>query len=343
MTYDINDNLRVGAIGTNGNPDGATSNTLAGMDAVWQTAKFHGDQNLGFGLWGARSFGEAGPGDRNGWGVKAQYPNDLWNIQASFNEFGDALDPVLGFLPRPGTRQYAAGVAYQPRPSGGVFSGVRQFFFELRPRVLTDLHGEAETWRVFMAPINIETQAGDHYEANYAPEFQRLVEPFEIAPGVVIPAGKYQFNRFRLQAESSDSRPLSVGATIWFGDFYDGKLTQVEGFVKWTEGSGHLQLALNMENDYGYLPEGNFIFRLWQLKTVYAFNPNLLLAAFFQYDSESQDLGLNARLRWTIQPGNDLFLVWNRGWKHPIFERAPDLLAPEADQIIVKLRWTFAH
>ena len=92
------------------------------------------------------------------------------------------------------------------------------------------------------------------------------------------------------------------------------------------------QLALNFENDYGYLPQGDFIFRLWQLKTVYAFNPNLLLAAFLQYDSESQDLGVNARLRWTIRPGNDLFLVWNRGWKHPVFERAPDLLVPEADR-----------
>ena len=79
------------------------------------------------------------------------------------------------------------------------------------------------------------------------------------------------------------------------------------------------------------------------LKTVYAFDPNLLLAAFFQYDSESQDLGMNARLRWTIAPGRDLFVVWNRGWKHPIFERAPDLLVPDADQLIVKLRWTFTR
>ena len=61
-----------------------------------------------------------------------------------------------------------------------------------------------------MAPINFETQSGDHYEANYAPEFQRLKEPFEIAPGVVIPPGSYQFHRYRVQAESSDaarSRP----------------------------------------------------------------------------------------------------------------------------------------
>jgi hypothetical protein len=343
VTYDVNQNLRVGAIGTNGNPDGRTSNTLAGADAVWQTSTFHGDKNLGLGIWGARSFGEVGPGQRGGWGAKLQYPNDLWNLQASFKEFGDALEPALGFLPRPGTRQYSSYAAYQPRPSGGLFSGVRQFFFEVNPLVVTDLSGQAQTWRVFTAPINFSTQAGDHYEANYAPEFERLTEPFEVAPRVVIPRGTYQFNRFRVQIESSDTRPLSAGGTVWFGGFYDGHLTQVEGFVKWTEGSGHLQLALAVENDYGYLPEGNFILRLWQVKTVYAFNPNLILAAFFQYDSESEDLGMNTRLRWTIRPGRELFVVWNRGWRHPVAEGSPYLLAPSDDQVIVKLRWTFTR
>jgi hypothetical protein len=272
-----------------------------------------------------------------------QYPNDLWNIQGAFKQFGDALDPVLGYLPRPGTRQFSSYAAYQPRPSGGHFSGVRQFFFELEPSLITDLHGNTQSFRVFTAPINFRSQPGDHYEANYAPEYQRLTAPFEIAPGVVIPTGSYRFHRFRVQVESSDARSLSVGGTVWFGGFYGGHLTQAQGFVKWTEGSGHLQLALDVENDYGYLPEGNFIFRLWQLKTIYAFSPDLLLATFLQYESESENLGLNARLRWTIRPGRDLFVVWNRGWRHPISDGSPYFLSPETDQVIVKLRWTFTR
>ena len=343
FTYDVNPNLRVGVIGTNGDPDGTSSNSLAAADAVWQTSSFQGDKNLAFGLWGARSFGDVGSGDRNGFGVKAQYPNDLWDIEGSFKQFGDSLDPALGFLPRPGTRQYTAYVAYQPRPTGGLGTFVRQFFFELNPVLVTDLHNETESFRTFMAPFNIRSQAGDHYEANYAPQYERLTAPFEISPGVVIPAGSYWFHRFRVQVESSDTRPLSVGGTVWFGGFYDGHLTQLIGFVNWTEGSGHLQLALNLENDYGYLPEGNFIFRLWQLKTVYAFTPNLLLSTFLQYDSESRDLGLNARLRWTIRPGSDLFLVWNRGWRHGVDSSEPGFLVPEADQVILKLRVSFTR
>ena len=340
MTYDVNENLRVGAMGTSGGPDGRTSNSLAGLDAVWQTSKFHGDKNLGFALWGARSFGGVGPGQRDGWGVKVQYPNDLWNLQGSFKEFGDALDPALGFLLRPGTRQYTSYLAYQPRPSGGIFAGVRQFFFEVEPVVITDLAGETETWRVFMAPVNFRSQAGDHYEANFAPEFERLSQPFEVAPGVIVPAGSYRFNRFRVNIESSDSRPLSVGETVCLKGFMTDNSTQIQAFVVDRGLRTSPTRALRGER-LRYLPEGNFILRLWQVKTVYAFNPNLLLAAFFQYDSESENLGMNARLRWTIQPGRDLFVVWNRGWKHPITGGSPDFLSPEADQFIVKLRWAF--
>ena len=72
------------------------------------------------------------------------------------------------------------------------------------------------------------------------------------------------------------------------------------------------------ENDFGHLPQGNFVQRLWQLQGAYAWSPNLVLSSFIQYDTESQNVGTNTRLRWTIKPGNDLFIVWNRGWQRLI-------------------------
>jgi hypothetical protein len=61
-----------------------------------------------------------------GWGLKVDYPNDLLDVFLIVKEFGDALDPALGFLPRPGTRWYQGGGAYQPRPSkDGAFGWAR--------------------------------------------------------------------------------------------------------------------------------------------------------------------------------------------------------------------------
>ena len=116
ISYDLTPEFRVGTIFTNGDPLGQRRNTLIGFDAVWRTSKFRGNKNLMVGAWTAATAGDLGPGSRTGWGGKVDYPNDLWDCAASVNQFGSALRPALGFLPRPGTRQSDFYCAFQPRP-----------------------------------------------------------------------------------------------------------------------------------------------------------------------------------------------------------------------------------
>jgi len=110
--------------------------------------------------------------------------------------------------------------------------------------------------------------------------------------------------------------------------------------VTWTSRRGRLRLGLETESVFGHLREGNFVQRLWQSKVSWAWNPNLILTSFIQYDTASQTVGANTRLRWTFKPGKDLFIVWNRGWHHVL--PSPDLgLVPDSEFLAVKLRWTF--
>ena len=337
VTYDATEHLRVGTLLTAGDPEFATRNRLGGLDATWTTSTLFGDKNFAAGAWTAATHGEGVRGRSSGWGAAIDYPNDLWDITASIKTFGDALDPALGFLPRPGTRQYNFYSAYQPRLQ---HSWIQQFFFEFQPRMVKDLDGRTLTWRVFTAPFNVESNSGVHLEANYAPELERLTEPFAITDRVAIPAGAYRFDRFRIEGQSSPARPLRAGTTVWFGTFFDGRLTQVSSFVTWTHPKARLQLELDAENDFGHLPIGNFVQRLLQTKVVYAVSPNLILSSFTQYDTGSRQVGVNNRLRWTIRPEADLFVVWNRGWRHAIGDDEARF-APLADQFLVKLRWIF--
>ena len=342
ISYDFNANLRVGTILTHGDPEDRRNNTLAGIDAVWRTSKFLGNKNLQFGAWTATTQGDVGPGSKVGWGLSADYPNDLLDCNASVNQFGKALEPLLGFLPRPGTRRTDAFCAYQPRPSkDGPFRWIRQEFFENEYVRYTDPQGVLESWEYFMAPINVRFETGDRFEFNWNPHGEILLSPFTIAPGVVIPPGSYQFTRYRLEAQTSSHRPLQFGNTTWFGSFFDGHLTQWQNYLKWTSPKGRVQLEADLENDFGRLPHGNFVQRLWQLQGAYAWSPNLVLSSFIQYDTDSQNVGTNTRLRWTIKPGDDLFIVWNRGWQRLILSPSETSIVPQSDVIAVKLRWTF--
>ncbi len=343
ITYDVDPHLTVGMIATDGDPDGISANTLGGLDAAWQTSTLGGDKNFSVGAWVAGSRGDVPDGRRDGWGLKIDYPNDLWDAALIYREFGDGLDPALGFLPRPGTKWLTGGISYQPRPDGGLFDWVRQFFFELYPQVVKDLDGRTQSWRVFTAPFNARTESGEHIEVNYAPQYEFLDEPFEISEGVVIPGGGYTFNRYRVELESAEHRQFSVASTVWFGEFFTGTLTQWEVGAGYASPGGHLQLDVAAENDFVDLPEGSFINRVYQIRAAYAFSPDLIIATDTQYDSESRDVGINARLRWTIEPGNDLYLVWTqalaRPWAHPDW----GLVHTTEDHLALKLRWTLRY
>ncbi len=342
VSYDASERLRLGTIFTNGDPEGLGRNSLLGFDSVWRTSKFHGDKNLLVGGWTGFTTGDSGEGRHNGYGVAFDYPNDLLDCGGSFNDFGDGFAPALGFLPRPGTRQYSAFCSYQPRPSKtGPFRWIRQQFLENEFTRVTDSNGVNESWEYFMAPINVRLESSDRFEFNWSPRYEYLSAPFEISPGVVLPPGGYNFTRWRFEAQTSPHRAWSAGTTTWFGTFYDGHLIQQENYVKWTSPRGKMQVGLTAENDFARLKEGSFVQRLWQLNLVYAWNSNLALSSFVQYDTESQNMGTNTRLRWTIKPGNDLFIVWNRGWQRLMMSPRDLSLIPESQMLAVKLRWTF--
>jgi hypothetical protein len=341
VNYDVSENLTLGAIATSGDPEGQRDNALVGMDIYWRTSQFRGDKNLSIGGWTAASYGDVPDGDNVGWGVSAEYPNDLWDLSATVKEFGENLDPALGFLPRPGTRWYQAGATFKPRPQSENLAWARQFYFEFYPRFIQDANGDVESWRVFTAPFNVRTQSGEHIEANFVPQFERLDEPFEITDGVVIPAGDYHYSRYRMEVVSAGYRPWQLGGTVWFGGFFDGTLTETKAFAKYTTPAGHLQLEVGIEQNRGNLAGGDFNINIGQFKVVYAFTPDMVLSSNIQYDSESRDVGANSRFRWTIKPGTDLFIVWNRGWQRPFDSENPFGMETVSDQIAAKLRWTF--
>ncbi len=259
VAYDLGSHWRLGTLFTHGDPDGVRDNGLVAADALYRTTTFRGDKNLVASFWGARSSGDLPQGSPSGWGARIEYPNDLWALYADVREFGKALDPALGFLPRPGTRWYKLGSAYQPRPAAdGAFGWARQLFFENYDYLITDLDGRTESSRVFLAPFNAVTRHGNHYEANVVRYFERLSEPFEIADGVTLAPGEYTYTRYGLQAQASETRQLRPSLEVWFGPFYDGRLEQWLPGIGWSSARGHLRFDLTAEVDRAHLEAGDF-------------------------------------------------------------------------------------
>ena len=340
LAYDVDEHLRVGTLVTDGDPTGRSHNRFEGIDAVWRTASFMGDKNLNVSGWAARSSGDASPGRHDGFGVYVDYPNDLWRWVISAHQFGDALDPALGFLPRPGTRQYDLYLGHFPRPTSENLRWIHQLFYELELEQVDDLSGRTQSRKLTVTPFNILTDSAEHLEFHWAPRYESLTQPFAITEHVTLPAGDYHFDRLHFQAESSTARPFQIGAQLETGGFYDGSLVQAIPYIKWTTPNGKWHFEFNNETDRASLREGRFIQRLYQLKANYVFAENLAFSSFTQFDTDTKRVGTSAQLRWMIAPERDVFFVFNHAIAVPLADAAP-LRSPIDNSLTLKLQWNF--
>lgn len=341
VSYDVNEKLRIGTIVTHGDPENFQPNTLMGFDTVWRTSTFLGNKNLLAGGWTAFNAANTGPG-RNGWGFEVDYPNDKIDCELGVNQYGESLTPALGFLPRPGTRWYQGGCELRERPAHeGNFGWIRLEGFEAYYNRITDLSGINETSRYFFSPISTTFDPGEHIEVNVSKDREFLPSAFPIVSNVAISPGLYDFTRTRFLFQSSKHRVVQFGSTTWVGPFYSGRLTQWDNYLKLNTLKGKLQVALTTTNNFGRVREGSFVQRLSQAQFVFAVSPQLIFSTFIQYDNQSQNVGSSSRLRWTIKPGDDLFVIWNRGWQRVIGIRDDLMLTPQNELFEVKFRWTF--
>ena len=179
--------------------------------------------------------------------------------------------------------------------------------------MVTTLDNRVENWNIEISPLNFRTEAGDQFQVGIEPQFERLPEPFEIDDGIVLLPGTYRWTRYNVQAETANKRPWVVNVEAGWGAFYDGTMRQVQVGID-LKPSIHFAFGLETERNEVSLPGGDFSTTVFALKGDYNFSPNLSWANLLQYDSESREVGVQSRLRWILKPGNDLFLVFNRGW-----------------------------
>ena len=322
----------VGAIVTNGNPDGTGSSNLLGADARFATSKFHGDKNMALDLFVQHTDDQRRGQDYAG-GFGLTYPNDRWDLSLNWKQIGDTFQPALGFVPRVGIRKTDARIAFQPRPKRW---GIRQFFFELEPEYITNLGNRPENWRLFMAPFNVRTESGEHLEWNVIPEFEHLDVPFEISPGVILPVGSYQWHKYRAEANTATKRRWVIDFAYWWGGFYDGTRKQT-GLGVTLKPNAHLSLAVRADRNDIALREGRFYTQVVTGRADYNFTPNVSWQNLQQYDNESRLLSFQSRFRWILRPGNDLFVVVNRGWVKTFDDRVESTF----DRASSKLQYTF--
>jgi hypothetical protein len=162
--------------------------------------------------------------------------------------------------------------------------------------------------------------------------------PFLLPGGLRVPAGRHEFDRFRLYGSTAGFRPWSASWDLETGGFQNGRRFDTRVGVNWRPDS-HWLVGAQYQTNAIDLPGGDFTTRVYGLTVNYAFNVRWAWLNLAQYDNVSGRLGLNSRLRWWPTPGQVGYLVVNYDWR----EDAEGDFKPFVAETTIKLTYTLRY
>ena len=301
---DILRRSRVGGIftGRSVSTKGPGSNEVYGLDAA---LSFYDNVNL-TGYY-ARSQTPGLVGDDASYQAAFTYNGDLYAFQLDHLLVGDNFNPEIGFLRRDDFRRTFTAAQYSPRPS---MRAVRQFRWGGSLDYIENGAGEVET-RIAQARFQTEFENSDRLSFDVQESYELLVEPFDIASDVTIPIGGYDFRDFFMSYSMGQQRRVSGSVSFQRGGFFNGDVTA----VGWRQGRIEVTPKFSIEPGISInrinLPKGRFTAKLITSRVTYTFTPRMFFGGLVQFNSSSDSLSTNLRLRWEYQPGSELFVVYN--------------------------------
>jgi hypothetical protein len=248
------------------------------------------------------------------------YAGDRYGLQLERLAIGEHFDPAIGFVRRADMRRNFAQFRYSPRIGGS--GPVHKLSWAGSIAHIQNGQGRLET-RDWDGELGVEFKNSDRFSLAYGDTYEFLPRPFQIASGVTIPIGSYDFSSVRVGFSLGQQRAIAGNLSAEYGSFYSGrKLT-----VGFSQGRVEITRRMSIEPSAAVnhidLAGGSFLTGVGGFRATYTMTPLMFVSALLQYNSDSRAVSGNLRLRWEYQPGSELFIVLNeeRSTLTPSFPR----------------------
>lgn len=380
LSLNVLEESRIGLIATHGDPAFDRDASTVGADYNYRSSRIFGDRVLLGNLWFIDSNRQSlprhdalpsgrggllgtevpGAGGRDAaFGMRIDYPNDRINWRLTAKEIGENYRPAMGFTDRTGVREYTSVFRRRARLTPDESDRrppLKYFDVGWDSLLVTDVDNHLETGEIGLRLLDLVDNEDDKLSLRWIASEERLADFFPIFPGVLIPPGRYQFTRGEISLTSKDVHPLSGRVLVSYGEFYSGRRFETDVRFIWRPSRRYQFEADWIQADVRLPPEiGDFTSRVLRWRALITFSTRVFWDTVAQYDNITDSVGINSRLRWELEPGNELFLVFNHGYnaeRRGQTECAPSLLTrlrcadenhlrSTSSELIGKVEWTF--
>lgn len=239
--------------------------------------------------------------------VNLLYEMRDFSTSVQFRAVGQDFNPEVGFVNRVGYRYFDANVRKAIRmPS---VSWIREFAPHVNARYHYDLDGVLSSGYFHLDPEFI-TEGGGLFGPEFNFTSEGLDEPFEISPGVVIPAGNYRDFIPGFELRTDPSARVSLRTVLRTGQFFSGMRYGGDATVTYRQGET-ITADLKVDHNVVRMDLGDFETTLLSLKMGYFFTPRIFMQTLVQYSDQADVWSVNARFGWLDTAGTGLYIVFN--------------------------------
>ena len=334
-TYDLGGESVIGVLATDGNPEIGEGASTVGFDARVGDSRFFGDGgSLSLWIWGLDTHRSGPLDDGRAYGLETRARTANWDVTLEAQRIEDGFDPALGFVRRTGVDQGSIDTGYTWRQQQAG-SWLRSYNASVGLEVESDLVGSEDSWAVPVQVGRLEFPAEDSIEYEIERSHEVLDNSFALGD-LDVPAGEFDMVTHRLEFNASQRRRFLGGVELEYGDFFGGTLRRFEispvvvPSKTFTFRASYTNVAVDLD-------VGDFRTQLVSANLDFTAGPDVSWKNLVQFDTESNTLGLQTRLRWILEPGRDLFLVGLFGFQR---ERSDASFVRGEQQVAFKLTYT---
>ena len=320
------DILRRSSVGAMYTHRTATPGRTGGNDGYGVDATFSFYQNVRVDAYLAGTRTEGRPGDDLSYRGLFDYNGDRYGVQVERLVVEPNFLPEIGFLRRTDMRRNFGLARFSPRPSH--VPHVRKFTTQASLSYITNNQNRLDT-RETVGLFQTELTNSDVAEVRFTDSFDRLVRPFDVAPGLRIPVGVYTFQTWALSYTAGQQRPVSGAVVYEAGTYYDGDRQTISLNGARMQITPQVSVEPSLSLNWLDLASGDTTLTLVRTRATYTVTPRMFFSGLVQYNTSTTSVGSNLRLRWEYAPGSELFVVYTddydteaRGLVSPLRNRA---------------------
>ncbi len=260
------------------------------------------------------SFSPTKKNDSYATGLNFDYNANVHSIAFNTVRIGGDYQSDLGFIRRTGILKSFARYTYRIWTKSKTLRSInlsQAFFYVGKPKedYLTTDRGTFSTIEFsFTNQANLELRYNNRYTY-----LQDVFEPTGVDNAIGLAANSsYNYGDFEVSYGSNPGSIFNFWTSTSYGDFYNGTKFSVSSQMNYRI-QPYFTASLRLNYNRIKLPQPHSSSNLLLVipKVDVTFSKSIFWTTLFQYNSQSELLGINSRLQWRFSPLSDLFIVYN--------------------------------